>query len=385
MRLAHLSLKNWRNFKAVDVPVADRLFIVGPNASGKSNLLDALRFLRDVATTGGGLQHAIQIRGGLKRVRCLSARNFNHGHVNLEVCLKDPSNDTNWTYTLSIKSEQRGMRRPIVHSEIVHLDDQVVLNRPSVKDMADKERLTQTALEQVNANKKFREIAEFLGGIRYLHLVPQVIRDPDMGQDSNMDPFGRNLLVRMAETNQKTLNTRLKKINEALRVAVPQLDELRLERDAAGTPHLEASYQHWRRHPVWQDERDFSDGTLRLIGMLWMLTEKASRNNQVILMEEPELSLHTPIVRHLPSLLNRATRHSGIQAVLSTHSAEILADPGLGLDEVVILQPDSEGTKAVMAAEVEGVQEHLDLDFGLDEILASRTTPPEIAKLSLLL
>ena len=54
MRIDHLSLMNWRNFKSVDVSLGNRLFVVGPNASGKSNLLDALRFLRDVATDGGG-------------------------------------------------------------------------------------------------------------------------------------------------------------------------------------------------------------------------------------------------------------------------------------------------------------------------------------------
>ena len=240
-------------------------------------------------------------------------------------------------------------------------------------------------MEQVNSNKDFREIAEFFDGIRYLHLVPQLIRDPDTGHNGDMDPFGRDLLVRMAETKSRSLNSRLAKINEALRLAVPQLQELQLVRDAAGTPHLEASYQHWRKNDARQDERDLSDGTLRLIGMLWMLTEKASKKNQVILMEEPELSLHDAIVRRLPTLLSRATRHNGTQAILSTHSMEILADPGLGLDEVVILQPDKEGTTAMMAADVDGIEEHLDLDFSLHEILAQRTTPSGIEKLSLLL
>lgn len=116
-----------------------------------------------------------------------------------------------------------------------------------------------------------------------------------------------------------------------------------------------------------------------------MLTEGSSRTNQIILMEEPELSLHGAIVRRLPTLLSRATRHSSTQAILSTHSMEILADPGLGLDEVVILQPDKEGTTAMMAADVDGIEEHLNLDFSLHEILAQRTTPSEIEKLSLLL
>lgn len=55
MRFTHLRLKNWRNFRGVDVPLGERVFVIGPNACGKSNLLDAFRFLRDVAESGGGL------------------------------------------------------------------------------------------------------------------------------------------------------------------------------------------------------------------------------------------------------------------------------------------------------------------------------------------
>jgi predicted ATPase len=65
MMITHLKSTNWKNYKTVDVDLGKRVFIVGPNASGKLNLLDALRFLRDVAMpTGGGLQQAIGDRGG---------------------------------------------------------------------------------------------------------------------------------------------------------------------------------------------------------------------------------------------------------------------------------------------------------------------------------
>lgn len=54
MIISHIKMKNWRNFRNVDTPLGRRIFLVGANASGKSNFLDALRFLRDIAKTEGG-------------------------------------------------------------------------------------------------------------------------------------------------------------------------------------------------------------------------------------------------------------------------------------------------------------------------------------------
>ena len=53
MRITHLAASNWRNFKNVEFDVGERLFVVGPNAVGKSNLLDVFRFLADIAGQGG--------------------------------------------------------------------------------------------------------------------------------------------------------------------------------------------------------------------------------------------------------------------------------------------------------------------------------------------
>ena len=54
-RFTSLSLENWRNFVDVDVKLRRRVFLVGPNASGKSNFLDVFRFLSDIAGVGGGV------------------------------------------------------------------------------------------------------------------------------------------------------------------------------------------------------------------------------------------------------------------------------------------------------------------------------------------
>lgn len=74
MKFSKIHVENWRNFTRVDVPLQQRMFLVGPNASGKSNLLDIFRFLRDLVRVGGGLEKAVDDRGGVSRLRSLAAR-----------------------------------------------------------------------------------------------------------------------------------------------------------------------------------------------------------------------------------------------------------------------------------------------------------------------
>ncbi|RJQ42795.1 MAG: hypothetical protein C4538_13030 [Nitrospiraceae bacterium] len=74
MRISRIKLVNWKNFKEADVELKHRAFIVGPNASGKSNFLDAIRFLRDIVRQGGSLQEAVRIRDGVSKIRCVAAR-----------------------------------------------------------------------------------------------------------------------------------------------------------------------------------------------------------------------------------------------------------------------------------------------------------------------
>lgn len=381
MRIAHFAVKNWRNFKSADIDVVRRLFIVGPNASGKSNLLDALRFLGEIAADGGGLQPAVRTRGGMGHVRCLAARNFNRGRVELQLRIEE-SDSTAWEYRLEFSSESRGRHRPLITAEEVSRDGQRLLTRPSLDDESDPELLTQTALEQVTANRGFREIVRFLQAIRYVHLVPQLIREPELAGEADESPYGREFLARIASTTEKSRTRRLAVVNKALNSAVPQLEELELTRDDAGRPHLQARYRHWRQRGAIQDERDFSDGTLRLMSLLWLLTGRSSATNRVLLLEEPELSLHAAVCRELPSLFARALRNGGPQVIVTTHSDEILADPGLGLDEVVLLEPSDEGTTTKSASDVDDVGALLDAGMSLSEILGPLTRPGDVAALS---
>ena len=168
MIINRLIAKNWRNFQQIDVRLSERQFIVGANASGKSNLLDIFRFLRDIVKAeGGGFQKAVKDRGGVS----LKSVAWQRGAIQklqlkftLQMIRTAPAT---WKYGLGFRQETRGYRRTYLTYEYVWKNGEQLLSRPNAEDEADQDRLTQTSLEQINVNADFREIVRFLQAITY--------------------------------------------------------------------------------------------------------------------------------------------------------------------------------------------------------------------------
>ena len=378
MHVSHLKIENWKNFKSGDVKLGERLFLIGPNASGKSNFLDVFRFLRDLSVSGGGLHQAVDVhRGGVSAIRCLYARQPSNVVVDVEI--KD-DNDI-WKYHLSFGQDNN--RRPRVIEERVDFNGSNILLRPNVEDQKDSFLLTETALEQTSTNQNFRPVVQFFQSISYQHLLPQVIRDPQGFSPNRVsnDPFGRDFLQRIDNTQQRAKDSRLRKIQRALQVAVPQLDEMKIERDTYGVPHLIGVYKHWRPGAGKQNESQFSDGTLRLFGLLWTLFE----GNGPLLMEEPELSLHNEIARYLPQLIRSVTKERKIsrQVIISTHSEEILSDKGIGGEEVLRLEPTPEGTLLKSPAQDPETRGLLESGLSIAEVVLPQSAPKGMAQMVL--
>jgi len=182
------------------------------------------------------------------------------------------------------------------------------------------------------------------------------------------------------ETPEKTRRARLKKIEQALKIAVPELQNLTDLRDEKGIPHLEAVYQHWRAHGGKQREDQFSDGTLRLIGLLWTLLE----GDALLLLEEPELSLHSKIVSKLPALIWRMQRERRRQVLVSSHSTELFSDRGIKPSEVALLRPQgSEGTVVELASDKKEIRLLLEGGMTMADAVLPLTAPANIEQLTL--
>lgn len=385
MHVTQIKLKNWKNFRDVDAPLDLRTYVLGANASGKSNFLDVFRFMRTLAQSeGGGLQKAVKDRGGLRKIRSLHARQDPKVLIELELIDDVGEEPVSWRYVLELKTEGKGLQRVMVAKELVERDGRELVRRPDREDERDTERLTQTHLEQISSNSSFRELAEFFSSTTYLHLVPQLLKHGDEigARIPESDPFGQGLMQRIAMTPKKTRDARLRRIQQALAKAVPLFSELRFEQDEiTGLWHLEANYVHWRVNGAWQREDQFSDGTLRLIGLLWALQE----GDGILLLEEPELSLNDGIVAHIPLLIDRVIRdlkkrRSARQVVISTHSETLL---GQVLDDaqMLLIEPGDNGSTVRSPNELELDQTRHGLTPA--EVLLPKTRPRHVEQLGL--
>lgn len=379
LRLTRVRLQNWRNFREAEVTLGPRAFIVGPNASGKSNFLDALRFLRDVAKPEGGLASALAQpgRGGFKGVRCLFARK--PSELVLDIAVGDDATPDLWTYRLVLQQHSKVRGAPVtVESETVQHHGELVAEAGRPTGSTDWLLYSQTMLQQVQRSQAFRELADFLTSIRYLHVVPQVVRDARRGLVAGEDPYGGDLLRRMKDTPKKRREPRLKRIGEALALAVPQFNGLELKDDTEGRPHLYAAFRHWRVHPTQHTEEVLSDGTLRLLGFLWSITESGGP----LLLEEPELSLHDAVVAQLPAMIARAQRLSGRQVIASTHSQVMLDAAGIRTTEVHRVEVTDNGSSIETAAANPVIREQVErAGWTLGQAVLPLTQPASVGSL----
>ncbi len=147
-----------------------------------------------------------------------------------------------------------------------------------------------------------------------------------------------------------------------------------------GRPHLEAMYSHHRPNAGWQREEQFSDGTLRLLALLWALAEGES----LLLLEEPELSLNDAIVREIPDLIDRIQREKkkrNRQVVITTHSEALLSNPGIDARSILVLEPNVEGTTIRAVDDIESVS--LNAGLSVAEVVLPKTRPAKVEQLAL--
>ncbi len=332
MKLTHFAVTNWCNFVHIEFDIALRVFIVGPNSSGKSNLLGALRFLSDIARYG--LAAATENLGDLD-----SYVHSGADSVSFVVTFDDAGSSAEYALKLQRSaSDGEGLARESGANEASALLSEHPLSvNPSWRVLAARETVTVNDRDQLKRENTWQaKVRQVLAGIRYIHPNPKKMLE----RADRYDPdHGTGFFQYAGRFSDQQLNAALDRIRPIMAAAVPEVPNLSYLRMGLGTevvfysdtpePGARGVYSH----------EQFSEGTLRLLGMLFELAT-LSLSTSIVLIEKPETFLQSSVVRSLPSFLAEVAMNHDVQMVISTHSPELIDSEVVLPSQVLVLRPE---------------------------------------------
>lgn len=353
--------KVWaRNFRSMaDMSVdLDRLTVlVGPNASGKSNVLDVLRFIKDALRFD--LEAAISMRNGMEAIQHKTSEGQSPD-IELGLAAKDErmgyaveygfvfSGDLEkgvrvqeefariWNDALEEAEQVKIEKGTLIQPEwmVDHPSQRVVseITDFGTSDLAIRGfkrmwrmlvRLTAPGIVQdMKTRDRTSHSLDFfcqqILRMRFYHIFPNTIREPQMlGNAQPLDEDAGNL-ASVLRAIEKAGGSQTIRIRRALELLIPGISDLKI---ASLGGYWVISLKHSGSHiEPWFDLAQESDGTIRLLGLLVALHQQESL--PLMGLEEPELTVHPGVLSVLADLLNAASRRS--QIIVTTHSPDLI-------------------------------------------------------------
>ena len=393
--------KNFRSIEYAELELDPLTVLVGPNASGKSNLLDVLGFLADAARDG--LETAITRRGGINSI----GRRSPSGRVLApEIGFHVEFGGGTFEYIVSlvirgrirhrIKREYAGLH---IGTGFKPVEVELIggrLSKPNLNQISGDEEPTLTNVKRLIAadieggdlnlisakalpltlslasigprTKSSTENPYFilqialddaradLSHIAMYHIFPNALRHPQKVAESYpLATGGENLASTLRDMAQKK-SSFLPELKEALSVAVPGVRDIRVVR--AGSYYV-VELKHERDDGtdkgLWFDLSHESDGTIRLLAMLTALFQDPAPS--LIGLEEPELAIHPGAMAVLADTMKEASLRG--QVLVTTHSPDLINLLPLDSIRAVIAQDGSTRVGRVAEHQLKSVKDNL--------------------------
>ncbi len=377
--LRRVALRYYRSIKACDVRLEGLTALVGQNGAGKSNFVDALRFVRDGLRYT--LEHAVQDRGGIDAVRTRSGGHPTHFGIDLSLDLGD---GVDAIYGFKIRAQANGgfavqqencrVRRFFEsHAHFIVRDGHLQDAHAKLESVVEPDRLFLTT---VSARPEFRPLYDGLSSMGFYNLNPVRIRDlqdPDPGLLLSGD--GGNLASVLREMGRTDARAK-QRVEDYLKEIVPGLESIDFK--ALGPKvTLEFRQDVGQSHPWYFPAHSMSDGTLRALAILVAAFQgRANGRGRVplIAIEEPEVAIHPGAARVVAEALSKASNH--VQILLTTHSPDLLEHESFGDDSLRAVQWNR-GTTVIAKVDPgsrEAIREGL---FSAGELLRLRQLEPD--------
>ncbi len=353
--ITSIRLKNFKNFADETLRVGPFTTLVGANASGKSNIRDAFRFLsglgRGYTLTEifGGKREAgwKPVRGAMNEIIRFGQSSLSievemnvHTHENVRFMIEVGSDDRKPSSFRLITEEleviySHGNKYYVYQpSHNLHREDPAYLEiQPYIEDKEergllrpfrvrrDRPALTQIMQEHNNIVPAFEQLPKKITGIfanmRFLELSPERMREPSRPGATVLGDNGDNLPTVLQEIctdaeKKKTLASWLQKLTPM------DVEGFEFPRDPSGRVYLQICERNGRK--VFADSA--SDGTLRFLATLAVLLGDSPQG--LYFFEEIDTGIHPARLWLLLELIEKQVAKGNLQIVTTTHAPDLL-------------------------------------------------------------
>ncbi len=414
MHISSIRLVNFKNFVDVSVDFGEFNVIIGANASGKSNLVTVIKFLKDAATHG--IDNAISIQGGFSYIRTIG--HDAHSDVVIGVTLRDggtigfldPDFDVRVdtiSYQLLLGtggdeqdysvSERAEVRCVILEHRSVDNEDAPAkeLAEGTVVVKNDHGHIEYEVPEEFKTridgreliNPIFQEaIFEDLGRRKFSILEATVFISPllipfieflrntaTFDIDSHtckrtasatgmaeLEADGSNLAIRlkqiMSDSRQKS------RLISIIRDVLPFIRNISVENLPDGTllTMMEESYFDGQTLPSFL----LSDGTITITALIVALFFE---RKDVLFFEEPERNIHPALMKNVVRLMQDVADRTHRQIIVTTHNPEFVRYTPL--ENLLLVHRDEKGYSVVeRPSDSEDVHTFLEEDLGIEDL-----------------
>jgi predicted ATPase len=380
--LRRVRIRGYKSIAFCDVTLEPLTILVGRNASGKSNFLDALAFLRDAMEFGLG--EALKRRGGIRSILCRNTQTDTFS-MEIETAVTEgqaEKKDYLIRYRFSIRaSEGNAVERPIEDLTVTdvatgqefgfhtHQDEWAIFfGRGKEKSGRAYNPRPEGLFLRMNVNQPEWHFAHCLRYMGFYNFRPDVMRPVQKASPEwLLEADGSNLPSVIAMTREKEKET----IDRVGHYLASITGTITLQGVASYGEYETVRFRVNRKYPETPldfDAASMSDGTLRVLASLVAAFQVVGRFGypSLVAIEEPETSLHPSAMRALVDALDEATLRT--QILLTTHSADMLDNPTIRPENIRVVQLIEGQTVIgpVDAASVEIVRRNLSTLGGLE-------------------
>lgn len=373
-------IKRFRSFPSAVLDMDNPVFVVGRNGSGKSNLADVFSFVAEAMTSP--LQAVFDRKGGIAAVRNRSSVKSAPPNMGLAFVLGESDGIAAGRFAFEVRAlPNYGFRIVRERCELqTSAGKHWWFDRTSDSWTSNADGLTPAleatalALPLVGGDERFAPVFKLLGSMRVYSIEPAKLRemqDPDSGLSLKSDGSNAaSVLQELTTRGPDSVATR-DEIQAFLEAIVPDTQAVRPKKH--GNKLSMSFSQQWSDDKKLSfDAFSMSDGTLRSLGLILSVFQKP--NPSVLVIEEPEATIHPGALGAVLDLIRRAARN--MQVVVTTHSPDLLDAGWITADNLRIVSWTEGASHVLRPSEAtrDAIRNHL---MGAGELLRSNALHAE--------